>query len=70
MNEEIKYCQCCKLRKGKICKTCDIDKPVTDYDTGRLSCKECRKKYNARYYQTKKDIESVEKLYLKKEGLI
>ena len=62
-----KICKCCKLKKGKICRTCDEDKPVTDYDKGRHSCKSCRKSYNSKYYQMRKDIDSVDKLYIDKQ---
>ena len=54
------YCEICKLDKTKKCTKCNIVKPVSDYDKHRRMCKECRKVYNSKYYQTQKDIKSVE----------
>lgn len=56
-------CQCGELTtKNKRCNKCDIIKLKSEYDKNRKTCKLCRKKYNAKYYQTQKDIVSVEKM--------
>ena len=56
------YCETFKLEKTKMCNQCDIRKVLSEFDKGRKKCKECRKAYNAKYYQTRKDIKSVENL--------
>lgn len=55
-------CGCCNLKKSKRCNKCDVMKSLTEFDTGRKICKECRKSYNAKKYQMLKDIKSVDKV--------
>ena len=56
------YFQCCKLPKAKICAKCQTVKEPSEFDKGRKMCKDCRKIYNSKYYQTQKDIKAVDKL--------
>ena len=53
------YCETCKLEKTKRCNKCDVRKVVSVFDKTRKTCKECRKDYNSKYYQT--NMKSVEK---------
>ena len=59
------YCKCCNLPKAKTCNKCEKDKAPSEFDAGRRACKDCRRDYNAKYYQTSKDIKSVENLKFK-----
>ena len=53
------FCECCKLPKSLTCKTCKIEKTPNEFDTGRKSCKACRKEYNAMQYMKRKNINIV-----------
>ena len=64
MNPE-DVCECCSKKKAITCKTCNAKKTMTEFDHGRKSCKVCRKNYNAKQYQIRKDKEYVENLNLK-----
>ena len=55
------YCEICKLEKTKKCNQWHLIKAVSEFDKGRKKCKECIKAYNAKYYQTQKDLKSLEK---------
>jgi hypothetical protein len=41
---------------GKICRNCDVLKPVSDYRSGRTMCKSCENKI--RYKQERRKIDT------------
>ena len=36
--------------ESKECATCHVEKPITEYNTGRATCKECVKPKHKEYY--------------------
>lgn len=54
MDNNIKFCRCCNLPKGIICKKCGEEKTSDEYDPGKKMCKDCRREYNKTYYLKRK----------------